>query len=131
MSSQRFLCPVGTCQRACKTKATWTRHLRLAHAHLDISNFQSQNAIIDLPYISSLPTLDNRRDLGSLPTLPVTPNPNYAHAEYDFEMEDIGSDSFHSDLRSSPSHGSKVGDNKELHPIINGRFPFHLDRTPN
>jgi hypothetical protein len=130
MSAQRFLCPVGTCQRACRTKATWTRHLRSVHANLDFSKFLSQNAIIDLPYASPPPTLGNRHDLGSLPTSPVTPNLNYAHAhsEYDFEMEHnvAGSDFFHSDLRSSPSHGSKVGDNKEFHPIINGRFAFHL-----
>jgi hypothetical protein len=97
---------------------------------VDFSNFQSQNAIIDLPYVSS-PT---RRVLGSLPTSPVTPNLNVAYADDDFEMgnvaHDAESDVFHSDLRSSPSHNSEVDDNKEYHPIINGMFLFNFDHIP-
>ena len=130
---QRFLCPIETCRRACKSKAAWTRHLRSVHAHIDLSKFQSQNPIIDLPQVSS-PT--RRHALSSLPTSPVTPNPNDAHTDYDFEMEPIehdaaGSD-FHPDLRSSPSHNSEAGDCKEYHPIINGEFLFDFGHsTPN
>jgi hypothetical protein len=68
---------------------------------------------------------------------PVTPNLNDAHAEYDFKMEPIGwhdaagSDFFHPDLRSSPSHDSEAGDRKEYHPIINGEFLFNFGHTPN
>jgi len=103
---------------------------------LDFSEIQSQDTIIDLPLISSPPTLDNRRALGSLPTSPATPNAHSVHAEYD-QMEDIAqdiaeSDFFHSDPRSSPSYGSEVGHNlRELHPKINGRFLFHFDHTPS
>jgi hypothetical protein len=134
--SQRFLCPVETCQRACRSKTAWTKHLRSVHAHVDFSKFQSQNTIIDLPHVSSQ-TLENSRALGSLPTSPVTPNLNRddAHAEYDFEMGDVahdaaGSDFFHSDSRSSPPPASEVGDNKDYHPIINGEFLFNFDHTP-
>ena len=128
-----------TCQRACRSKTTWTLHLRSVHSDLDFSKFRSENAIIDLPDTSesSPPNLDNRRALGSLPTSPaVTPNAHvHADSEYDYDMEDIthwdvaGSDFLH--FRSSPSlaHGSEVGDNKESHPIINGKFLPHFDHT--
>ena len=132
---QRFLCPVRTCQRACKSKTAWTRHLRSVHAHIDFSEFQSQNAIINLPHVSSL-TLNGRRALDSLPTSPMTSNLNDAHADYDFEMEDIahdpaGSDSFHSNLCSLLLHDSEAGNNKEYHPTINGEFLYDFDHTPN
>jgi len=91
---------------------------------LDFSKFHSQNAIIDLPCTSSPPNLGSRRALGSFPTSPVTPNA----AEYDFEMEDITQDVAGSE-RSSPSHGSGDGDNRESHPIINGTFLFDFDHT--
>lgn len=91
-TSQRFRCPVETCQRACKTKAGWTKHLRLVHAHLDFSTLQSQDFIINLPHYGSslLPTLNNSGGLASLPPSPV--GSDYAHTRSDFEMEDIAHD---------------------------------------
>jgi len=84
--SQWFLCPVPTCRRAYKSKSSWTKHLCSVHAHLDFSEFQTENTIVDLPRVSLIPPLDNH-NLASLPTLPV--GPNYAQPSSDLEMEDL------------------------------------------
>jgi hypothetical protein len=34
----RLLCPVKTCRRAFKSKATWTRHLRTVHPQVNLQN---------------------------------------------------------------------------------------------
>jgi hypothetical protein len=34
----RLLCPVKTCSRAFKSKATWTRHLRTVHPQVNLQN---------------------------------------------------------------------------------------------
>jgi hypothetical protein len=127
ISSQRFLCPVPTCQRACKTKSGWTRHLRSVHPHLDFSGFQSQNPIINLShFVSLIPTHGNRRGLASSPIGGL----DYADTGRDVEMEDMTlnsdgatrNDFAHSDPRSSPSRDSELGNDNEHHPIVNGKF---------
>ncbi len=142
-SSLRFLCPVKTCQRACKSKPGWTAHLRSVHPHLDFSTL-SQSPIVNLSHhvqpLIQTPT-NSRNDLASSPVV------NYAHAESwsDVKMEDLASspvvDHAHTeswsdvemedftldDANDFPSpHDSNVGNGDvDYHPVMNGKCLFN------
>lgn len=125
-SSLRFLCPVETCQRACKTKAGWTAHLHSVHPHLDFSQFQTRNTVVNLPRhtVSLISThSDHRRDLASSP---LGDKDAYAGPENDFEMwQDIILDNAIGDgsPRSSPLWDYNTSGRKnDCHSVINGKW---------
>ena len=69
----RFLCPVKTCRRAFKSKATWTRHLRAVHPLVNVQN--QDDAVITFP---SSPI--RRRHQPIQVSLPASPADDHEYA---------------------------------------------------
>ena len=117
---QWFLCPLKSCQRACKSKTGWTRHLRSVHPHLDISQFQCESVIVNLPLPCTVPTLSNRHNLASSP--PTSPVDFNFPTGNDFDIEMVNLDMTEPEMPSSPSQVDPDADSEcEYHPIINGK----------
>jgi len=143
--TERFLCPVETCCRTFKSKTPWTRHLRTAHANLNLHHHE--HTIVNLRDVSLFPIQGNRDLRSSSPgVLPAGHSPVQSNADADdFPLPDAPQD-YPSPLPSAS--GSEPPDNRSLpnldsqfesesfngsdsntpdyHPIISGNFHLFL-----
>jgi len=80
--TERFLCPVETCCRTFKSKTPWTRHLRTAHANLNLHHHE--HTIVNLWDVSLFPIQGNRDLRSSSPgVLPVDHSPVQSNVDAD------------------------------------------------